>query len=109
MMEPYAEQLVKFSVQKVESGKASPAAIKLLGNIARAHAGGCVVDNNLSLFVDELADICPCRFIWLIRNPWDCISSLMAWKWYRYPEEIDENDVFAKNRLRPPHDIHLCG
>lgn len=98
-MEPFARELIVESVKKPVTGKPSPAAVKLLTDIVRLCKNRTVVDNNLSLFVEDLAEIGPCRFVWLIRNPWDCISSLMAWKWYRDPDDIDENDVFAQNRL----------
>jgi len=96
-MEPYAERLVVHSCDKL-AGRPNKS-VKLLGDVLRRHPSGCIVDNNLSLFVEDLSCMGDARFIWLIRNPWDCISSLMAWKWYRRKGDIDPKDVFANNRL----------
>ena len=99
VMEPHAERLIKAAVVKAETGKVEPITAKLLADVPRPHRNGCVVDENLSLFIEDLARMTTCRFVWLIQNPWDCISSLMAQKWYREPENRGRDDVFANNRL----------
>ena len=97
-MEPDAERLVVYSHYKLNSGK-SEEAVQFLSDVLRRYSHACIVDNNLSLFIENLANSGPCRFIWLIRNPWDCIASLAAWKWYRKPKDVEPNDVFANHRL----------
>lgn len=97
-MEPCAENLVVDARNKL-LGVERKQAMQFLKLIFRRNPHACIVDNNLSLFVENLAAMGSCRFVWLIRNPWDCIASLMAWKWYRKPNDIDPNDVFANNRL----------
>lgn len=97
-MEPYAESLVVDARNKL-AGVEREQAMRFLNLVFRRNLHACIVDNNLSLFIEDLAGLKPCRFIWLIRNPWDCIASLMAWKWYRKPNDIEPNDVFANHRL----------
>lgn len=59
-----------------------------------------IVDNNLSycslrMYAYGVVD----RVIWLVRNPWDTVCSLVKWKWYRDPEDIRPDDVFANTRV----------
>lgn len=97
-MEPYAKSLVVCS-RKSLSGVHDKGVGVVLGRVMRLNPNGVMVDSNLSLFIDDLDRLGDARFVWLIRNPWDCISSLMAWKWYRESGDIDAGDVFANNRL----------
>lgn len=96
-MERYAESLCRQAVYKLSRGPWNRGVLETVW--ARSPSHGVSVDNNLSLFIEDLAVMGPCRFVWLIRNPWDCISSLMAWKWYRKPNDIEPGDVFANCRL----------
>lgn len=96
-METYAKRLVVYSCDKLH--RRANRSVKLLADMFRRHPNGCVVDHNLSLFVEDLACMGDARFIWMIRNPWDCISSMMARKWYRRPNDIKSDDVYANNRL----------
>lgn len=99
-MERHAESLCRQAVYKLGRGSWNRGVLETVW--ARSPSHGITVDNNLSLFIENLASRAPCRFVWLIRNPWDCISSLMAWKWYRDDNDIDPRDVFAQNRLTAP-------
>lgn len=96
-MERHAELLCRQAVYKLSRGSWDHGVLNVVW--ARSPSHGVSVDNNLGLFVENLAVMGPCRFVWLIRNPWDCIASLMAWKWYRKPNDIEPDDVFANNRL----------
>ena len=93
-MESYAKRLCQCVEDKVRGDRWNRKPLEAVWS--RTPLNGVIVDNNLSLFIEDLAAMGPCRFIWLIRNPWDCISSLMAWKWYRERRDIEPNDVFAK-------------
>ncbi len=105
-MEPHAFQLCCLAYEKMRGCSWDDSV--LTGLWSRMPVGGVVVDNNLSLFIEDLAAMGPCRFVWLIRNPWDCISSLMAWRWYRNPDDPESGDGFASHRPFPIHEMHVC-
>lgn len=100
-MEPRAPELVVQQRRLIEGPGFDPYDIfDVALNLPQVEA---VVDNNLSFFVRMLLELDGAlRAIWLIRNPWDCVASMVGWKWYRQPNDIMPDDIFARNRLHAP-------
>lgn len=100
-MEPTAPELV---VQQRRYVEGEPCSLSLIPSLALTMPDAdAVVDNNLSLFVKLLCEHdALVRVIWLIRNAWDCVGSMVGWKWYRDPADIAPDDIYALNRLQAP-------
>jgi len=100
-IEPTASQLVVEQRRFVEGDGCN---LGLLPSLALTTPDAdAVVDNNLSFFVKLLLNHEPSlRVIWLIRNAWDCVGSMVGWKWYRDSTDIVQNDIYARNRLQAP-------